>query len=91
MANTIILNFRFKDDNGSNDFSLIIDTQITQTVDDLKHALVTGGRVTFNNFDLYRNNFVKDVKEHMDPSTGIRKYFPESPDIKQVHVLIYPQ
>ena len=34
-----ILNFHFKDDDSSNDFSLIINTQITQTIDDLKHAL----------------------------------------------------
>ena len=90
MANNIILNFRFKDDDGSNDFSLTINTQITQTVDDLKNVLVTGGRVTYNNFNLYRNDFAKDVKEHMKPSTEIRKYFSESPDTKQVHVLIHP-
>ena len=87
MANTIILNFRFKDDNGSNDFSLTINTQITQTV----ACTVTGRHVTYNNFNLYRNDFAKDVKEHMKSSTGIRTYFSESPDINQVHVLIHPQ
>ena len=91
MANNIILNFRFKDDDGSNDFSLNINTQITQTVDDLVNVLVTGGHVTYNNFSLYRNDFAKDVKEHMKLSTEIRKYFSESPDINQVHVLIHPQ
>src|SRR2546421_1522644 len=47
--------------------------------------------VTYNNFDLYRYDFGKDVKEHMKPSTEIRKYFSESPDTKQVHVLIHPR
>ncbi|GES79695.1 hypothetical protein RCL_jg23411.t1 [Rhizophagus clarus] len=68
MANIIIFNFLFKDDNnGINDFSLNINTQTIQTVDDLMGLLVTGGHVTNNNFSLYRNNFAKDVKEHMKP------------------------
>jgi len=90
MANNIILNFHFKDNDGSNDFSLTINTQIIQTINDLKNVLVTGGYVTYNNFDLYRNDFGKDVKEHMKLSTEIRKYFSKSPNIKQVHVLIHP-
>lgn len=68
-------------------------TQITQTVDDLKDALIRGKRVTFqqcyNNFDLYRNDFANDVREHIKPSAKIRDFFPEKPDIDQVHVLIY--
>ncbi|RIA91009.1 hypothetical protein C1645_822583 [Glomus cerebriforme] len=91
MANILILNFCFKDDNdGTNDFSLNINTQNIQSVDDLKNVLVTGGRVTYNNFDLYRNNFGKDVKEHMKLSIEIRKYFSESPDIKQPIFTIKP-
>ncbi|GBC07332.1 hypothetical protein RclHR1_00740015 [Rhizophagus clarus] len=91
MANIIIFNFLFKDDNnGINDFSLNINTQTIQTVDDLMGLLVTGGHVTNNNFSLYRNNFAKDVKEHMKPGTVIRSFFPKSPDINQKHVLIHP-
>ncbi|CAB4392011.1 unnamed protein product [Rhizophagus irregularis] len=92
MANTIILQFRFKDDNnGINDFSFIINTQNIQTVDDLKHALVTGRHVTYNNFDLYRNDTARDVKEHMSPSTAIREFFPGTHNVNDIHVLIYPR
>ncbi|CAI2182129.1 1117_t:CDS:2 [Funneliformis geosporum] len=77
-------------DDGINDFSLNINTQITQTVNNFVNGLITSGYITYNNFSLYRNDFAKDVKEHMKLSTKIRKYFSDSPNITQVHVLIHP-
>ncbi|CAG8700770.1 2234_t:CDS:2 [Rhizophagus irregularis] len=53
------------DDDGSNDFSLNINTQITQTVDDLKDALIRGRRVTYNNVT----------------TIDVRDFFPETPTL----------
>ncbi|RIA84816.1 hypothetical protein C1645_831732 [Glomus cerebriforme] len=69
--------FHFKDnDNGSNDFTLSINTQITITVRDLIHVLVTGKHVTYNNFNLYRNDFAKilsqiSVSETNTPASSV--------------------
>ncbi|GET51733.1 hypothetical protein GLOIN_2v1652113 [Rhizophagus irregularis DAOM 181602=DAOM 197198] len=54
-----------KYDDGSNDFSLNINTQITQTVDDLKDALIRGRRVTYNNVT----------------TIDVRDFFPETPTL----------
>ena len=78
--------FRINDDANS-DFRLD-NIDPTGTVATLRTRLRNGGHITFTNFELYRNNFGKDVKEHMKPNAFINDFFQNTPDLTQVNVLI---
>ena len=84
--NNISLRFCISED-GSDDFTLN-NINPTASVATLKNTLRTGGHVTFSNFKLYRRNIAKEVKEHMNPNSNVRDYFPITPDLNKIFVYI---
>ena len=82
--NNISLRFRINDD-GSGDFTL---NNIDSTANVATLIVALRGHVTFNNFNLYRGNIAKEVKEHMNPSSFINEYFSVTPDLNNIYVYI---
>ncbi|CAG8703444.1 17048_t:CDS:1, partial [Racocetra fulgida] len=84
MANNIALNFRI---NGGGIFELD-NVNPTITVRALKTMIRNGNYVTSTIFELYRNDFAREVEENMKDEATVGAYFNGIPDSNRIHIII---